>query len=139
MTPQQKARHLRPYIEKAVISLTDEDALEAVDLFPKWEIDITYAVNERVSYNDVLYRCEQEHTSQADWTPDITPALWTQVALPGEGEDADHPIPYNNNMALEEGKYYSQNGVVYRCIRDTINPVYNNLADLVGIYVEVVT
>jgi hypothetical protein len=37
-----------------------------------------------VRYNDVLYRCEQSHTSQADWTPDQTPALWTEVAKPGE-------------------------------------------------------
>ena len=138
MTPQQKARHLRPYIEKAVISLADEDALEAVELYPLWQTDKWYEVDARIRYQDVLYKCVQSHTSQTDWTPDLTPALWEEVALPGEGEDADHPIPYNNNMALEEGKYYSQNGVVYRCIRDTINPVYNNLADLVGIYVEVV-
>lgn len=47
------------------------------------------------------------------------------------------PIPYNGNMALESGKYYSQNGLVYLCTRDTVNPVYNALADLVGMYVEI--
>ena len=48
----------------------------------------------------------------------------------------DDPIPYSGNMALEAGKYYSQDGVIYLCTRDTVNPVYNALADLVGLYVE---
>ena len=75
------AHRMRTMIEKAATSLSDEDALEAVDLFPKWAIDITYHVNERVRYNDKLYRCEQEHTSQDDWTPDAVPALWTRVSI----------------------------------------------------------
>lgn len=137
MTPQEKARQLRPIIVKASASLPDEDALEAVELFKAWQADTAYAADERIRYGEKLYRCVQAHTSQADWTPDATPALWTEVALPGDGETPEHPIAYNNNMALEQGKYYAQNGIVYRCIRDTINPVYNNLADLVGIYVEV--
>lgn len=48
----------------------------------------------------------------------------------------DDPIPYSGNMALESGKYYIQDGVAYRCTRDTVNPVYNALADLIGLYVE---
>lgn len=134
---REHALKLRAMIEKASVSLPDEDALEAVELFPAWAADAVYAADERIRYGEKLYRCVQAHTSQADWTPDATPALWTEVALPGDGETPEHPIAYNNNMALEQGKYYAQNGIVYRCIRDTINPVYNNLADLVGIYVEV--
>ena len=49
----------------------------------------------------------------------------------------DDPIPYEGNMALENGKYYSRDGVVYRCTRDTGNPVFQALSDLVGLYVEV--
>lgn len=49
----------------------------------------------------------------------------------------DTPIPYEGNMALEEGKYYQQSGVVYLCVRDTGVPVYNDLKDLVNIYVQV--
>lgn len=84
MKPQERARQLRPIIEKAAESLPDEDALEAVELFPVWEADTAYTTDERVSYADKLYRCVQSHTSQADWTPDATPALWTEVAKPGE-------------------------------------------------------
>ena len=81
MTYTERARALRPYIEKAVISLTDEDALQAVELFPQWVVDHAYAVDERLQYNGVLYRVVQAHTSQADWTPDITPALFVTVSL----------------------------------------------------------
>ena len=84
MKPQDKARHLRPLIVKASASLPDADALEAVELFPTWQSDHAYAVGERVRYGDKLYRCVQAHTSQDSWTPDQTPALWTEVAAPGE-------------------------------------------------------
>ena len=75
---------LRALIEKASMSLPDDDALEATELFPTWEAGVTYAAGVRVRYDEKLYKCVQGHTSQADWTPDATPALWTDVAEPGE-------------------------------------------------------
>ena len=84
MTPQEKARQLRPLIVKASASLSDEDALSAIELFKVWATDTAYAVDERIRYGDKLYRCVQAHTSQENWAPDATPALWTEVALPGE-------------------------------------------------------
>ena len=75
---------LRELIEKAAISLEDGDALDAVELFPAWAAGVAYAVGQRIQYNGKLYKCVQAHTSQADWTPDATPALWTEVAKPGE-------------------------------------------------------
>ncbi len=134
----EKARALRALIEKAAVSLDDDDALEAVELFPAWAIGKAYATDERIRYGEKLYRCVQAHTSQADWTPDAAPALWTEVAKPGQGDTPGNPIPYSGNMALISGKYYAQDGVTYRCTRDTVNPVYAALKDLVGLYVEVV-
>lgn len=84
MKPQDEARRLRPFIEKAAISLDDTDALAAVELFPAWAANTEYERLIRVRYGDKLYRCEQAHTSQADWTPPDAPALWTEVAEPGE-------------------------------------------------------
>lgn len=136
---RSKILKLRGMMHKAAASLPDEDALEAVELFPAWAAGVSYAAGIRLRYRDKLYRVEQAHTSQADWTPDITPALYTEVEEPGQGDTPDNPIPYNNNMELVENKYYSQAGVTYRCFRSTGIPVYNNLADLVGIYVEVAT
>lgn len=81
MSYTERARALRPYIEKASISLTDEDALQAVELFPQWTSGHEYAVDERLQYNSVLYRVVQAHTSQDSWTPDVTPALFVVISL----------------------------------------------------------
>lgn len=81
---RSKLESLKSMMHKAATSLPDEDALVAVKLFPMWQTDTAYTAGIRVRYGDKLYRCEQSHTSQADWTPDQTPALWTEVAKPGE-------------------------------------------------------
>ena len=110
MTYTERARALRPYIEKSSVSLTDEDALQAVELFPQWVTDLSYVENERLQYNGVLYRVVQAHTSQADWTPDITPALfaivsldeWPEFVQPTGAHDA-----YNKGDKVTfEGKHY---------------------------------
>lgn len=75
---------IREIIEKASASLEDTDALDAVELFPLWAVGVAYSVGERVQYDGKLYKVVQAHTSQADWTPDKTPALFTEVAKPGE-------------------------------------------------------
>lgn len=137
MKPQERARILRPLIEEAAESLSDAKALQGIELFKHWVADHDYAMDERFQYGGRLYRTRQAHTSQENWTPDITPALYEEVAEEGQGTK-DNPIPYNNNMTLEEGKYYIQNEVVYYCFRDTGIAVYNNLADLVNIYVNVI-
>lgn len=77
----EKARRLRHKIEDLAITMTDEEGLEFVDLFVNWATDTTYAVGDRVKYEDTLYKCVQAHTSQNDWTPDLTPALWTRVTV----------------------------------------------------------
>lgn len=78
-----KARALRPFIEKAAESLLDGDALDAVELFEAWQPGKEYQTGKRLRYNGLLYKVVQAHTSQADWTPDATPALYTEVAEPG--------------------------------------------------------
>lgn len=138
MIPRFHLEKLRSLIIKASASLSDTDALNGVELFAVWSGDsVDYAVGERVSYEGTLYKCRQTHTSQSIYTPDMIPALWEEVAEPGQGDTPDNPIPYNNNMELFEGKYYSQYDVVYICTRSTGTAVYNDLADLVHIYVEV--
>lgn len=83
MISREKARLLRQMIVKAAVSLDDTDALSAIELFAPWQSDTAYAVDERIRYSGKLYRVVQSHNSQADWTPDITPALYTEVAEPG--------------------------------------------------------
>ena len=78
---RSKLYQLREIIEKASANLTDEDALSAVELFPEWEAGKAYAQNDRVLYNGKLYKVVQAHTTQADWTPDKTPALFAKVSV----------------------------------------------------------
>ena len=83
MRAQEIARRLRPYIVKASASLSDTDALEAVELFAIWSGDsVDYAVGNRVSYDGTLYKCLTAHTSQSTWTPPDSPSLWVRVDDP---------------------------------------------------------
>lgn len=107
-------------------------------LYPEWAPDgLTCKAGEKYQRQNKLWRCRQEHTSQAGWAPELAPSLWEEINETHAGT-VDDPIPYSGNMALEEGKYYSQDGATYRCTRDTEIPVYSPLAELVGLYVEVV-
>ena len=67
--------------EKIVSTFTDENAVKVTDLFPVWTVGISAAKDSRYQYNGKLYKCVQAHTTQADWQPDITPALWVKVSL----------------------------------------------------------
>lgn len=131
-----EALRMKPLLQKGAQSLGDADALKIKSIYPRWDGAAAYDVGDKVQYMDKLYRCLQAHTAQADWKPDVTAALWTVIDEAHAGTITD-PIPYSGNMALEQGKYYEQDGVVYLCTRDTINPVYSALKDLVGLYVEV--
>ena len=115
----------------------DQEALKVKALAKRWKVGEAVKVGDRRLYNDVLYKCRQAHTTQADWTPDVTPALWEVIDETHAGT-ADDPIPYSTGMQLYNGKYYTEDGILYLCNRDTGQAVYNPLADLVGLYVEVV-
>lgn len=91
------ARKLRPYIEKAAVVLDDTDALEAVQLFPRWTADSFYEKNDRVSYNNILYKCLQSHNSQDVWTPIAAPSLWTKVLIPSPDVIPEWEQPISTN------------------------------------------
>lgn len=123
MITKQKARQLRKYIEQSSASLGDEDALEAVELFPNWKPDVEYERGIRVRYEDDLYRCEQSHTSQADWTPDAVKALWTVVAEPGEIPVWVQPTGVQDSYMMYDKVYYPNKGdTIY--ISDVDNNVW---------------
>lgn len=104
---REHAYKIRAMIEKASLSLADEDALQAVELYPAWQAGTAYTVDERIRYNSTLYRCVQAHTSQADWTPDATPALWTVVSL---DEWPEWVQPTGAQDAYAKGDKVSHNG-----------------------------
>lgn len=112
MTLLELARKLRPYIEKAAMSLSEEDALEAVPLFPNWRPDAAYLVDDKVQYEGILYKCLQSHSAQDAWTPVAAPSLWAKVLIPDpnvipEWEQPDSTNPYMRGDRVSfEGKVY---------------------------------
>ena len=124
-------------LEKLRNNATDNQALESKHLYPLWSSGSNYTAGLRLLYNDTLYRVLQDHTSQDNWTPDITPTLFVVIEVTHSGTEND-PIPYNGNMELVNGLYYIENETIYLCTRNSEQPVYNALADLVGLYVEVI-
>lgn len=118
------------------LQVDDCTALRMKSYYPEWEAGKSYPVDFKLTRNEKLYKVTQAHTSQAGWEPENVPALFTEICENHDGTLAD-PIPYSGSMALEKGKYYIQDDKFYLCTRDTINPVYHKLAELVGQYVEV--
>ena len=117
------------------LAVDDSTALRMREFYPVWEAGQDYPEGFKVQRGGALYKALQTHTGQADWEPENAPSLWTEICESHAGTLTD-PIPYSGNMALEAGKYYSQSGAVYLCVRDTVDPVYSALAELVGLYVE---
>ena len=109
----------RAYIEKGATSLTDTDALDAVALFPAWAVGVYYEADTRIRYGEKLYKVVQAHTSQADWLPEDTPALYTEVAKPGE-------IPVWKQPTGAQDVYNKGDKVHYPTESD---PVYISTAD----------
>ena len=110
-----KAKQLRQLIEQLAVTLDDETALTGVELFPVWVVGKAYAVNDRAQYNGTLYKCIQAHTSQSDWMPSVTPALWKTVSI---DEYPEWVQPAGAHDAYNIGDKVTYNGQHYVCTSD---------------------
>ena len=122
------------------LSVDDNTALRMTEFYPEWKNLIGTTVDKagfKFTHKGQLYKTiPEQHSFQADWVPgEGTESLYTRIDETHAGTLTD-PIPYEGNMALTAGLYYIQSDVIYLCTRDTVNPVYNLLEDLVGLYVE---
>lgn len=125
------------------LSVDDNTALRMLSFYPAWTecVERGTVAHDKPGYkfrhDGKLYACVNANPAfQADWIPGQgTESLYVQINETHAGT-LDDPIPYSGNMALTAGLYYMQDYVIYLCTRDTVNPVYNALSDLVGIYVE---
>ena len=115
MSILQDARAMRAFIERAAQSLDDAEALQAVCLHPHWAAGKAYAAGYKVQHGGILYKCVQAHTSQADWTPDATPALWVVVSI---DEFPEWVQPTGAHDAYNIGDKVSYNGKHYICTAD---------------------
>lgn len=108
----ERAKELRAIIEAAILELNQDDvtALGNIELYAMWQSGKAYTVGERIQYGDKLYKCVQAHTSQDDWAPDVTPALWVVVSVE-EWPEFIHPTGahdvYNKgDKVTYNGKHY---------------------------------
>lgn len=125
------------------LNVDDQTAVRMMEFYPEWKDIIGKTVDKsgyKFQHNGKLYKTiPAMHTFQSDWVPGVgTESIYTRIDEEHTGEQYD-PIPYDGNMALKAGLYYTQGGVTYLCNRDTGIAVYNSLSELVGIYVEEVT
>lgn len=124
------------------LGLTAEESLDVQSHFPRWEelIGEDEYAGFRFQYGGTLYEVIQAHTFQEEWKPgEGTEALYKVVQVEHEGTKED-PIPWKSNMELESGKYYTEDGVLYLCVRDSGQAMPYKLSELVSVggYVEVV-
>lgn len=125
------------------LGLSNNESLSVKEFYPVWSADrVPVEKGEKYQFNGHLYEVVQSHTTQSNWSPENQSSLWVEVVEDHAGTLED-PIPYNEEinplwqgMILEEGKYYTQSGTVYKCTRDSGIKLTQNLADLVGHYVE---
>lgn len=139
---RNEAKRIRANIEKTATFADDKTALESVWMYPSWEkcVSLGSVKSEegfRFVYSGKLYKCKNANpVFQSDWIPGVgTESLYERIDEEHAGT-VDDPIPYDGNMELFAGKYYTQSGAVYLCIRSTGIAVHHPLAELVGLYVE---
>lgn len=119
-----------------LVELPDEEAAKIPYCYDEWQTDKLYKVGDRVQADGKLWKCRQEHTSQESWETSIdTASLWEVIDEQHEGT-VDDPIPYDQTMTVYEGKYYIENEKIYKCIRDSGQPLYATCESLVGNYFE---
>ena len=120
-----------------LVELDDTQAAKLTLCYDPWTTDTAYKVGDRVLCDGKLWKCRQAHTSQANWKPSInTASLWEVINVENAGT-LDDPIPYDQTMTVYNGKYYLEDGIIYKCVRDSGQPLYATCASLVGNYFEV--
>lgn len=144
MSYLENAQKLRAAIDAAGNALTDAQALACKLIYWQWKalIGTTATPGQRFLYGDTLYRVRtdaSEHTFSAEWVPGVPTAALYEVIDEEHSGTIDDPIPFTQPMQIYKDKYYSQNGKVYLCTRDSGKPLAFDLADLVGLYVQEVS
>lgn len=116
--------------------LTASEALRVKNRHPIWKVGIDVNKGDRYQEGEDLWEVLQDHKTQENWKPSLeTSSLWKRVDEEHKGTK-DDPIPYEPPMEIFKDKYYTQSKVLYKCIRDSGQPLSHNLSDLVGNYVE---
>lgn len=127
---------VKQYNERTDIS--NEEALDYMAIIYPWDFYLDKVLTEgmMVTYEDKPWRVRQTHTPLEVYPPSLaTASLYEAIDKEHSGEVGD-PIPYTPPMEIFNGKYYMENGIVYRCIRDSGIALTHSLNSLIGLYVE---
>lgn len=117
----EEAKAFRKKIENAAKHLPEEEALNSLELFPKWDPNKDYPANTVVRHGDKLYNCVKDILANPTWTPDVVAAHWSAIARPGENGTFDAPIEAVAGMTYEKDKFYKEGESIYLCTRDDSN------------------
>ena len=144
MSYLSSAQKLRAAMDTAGNALSDAQARTCKLIYKQWSnlIGTTATPGQRFLHGDTLYRVRtdaSEHTFSAEWVPGVPTAALYEVIDEEHSGTLDDPIPFTQPMEIFKDKYYSQNGKVYLCTRDSGKPLAFDLAELVGLYVTEVT
>lgn len=113
----EKAIQLRKVIESLADNLTDAEAVDNAELFPKWQAGESYAVGTKVQYNGTLYKCLQAHASQDDWIPVDAASLWAKVLIPNPDVIPEWE-QHDSTNAYMKGDKVTYNGKTYESLID---------------------
>lgn len=108
MTRQEAIEFIKAFVKLRSLA-ADEVSLQVPNLYPTWRENATYALNDRVLYNDTLYKVLQAHNAQPDWTPDIAVSLFAKVLIPDENVISEWVQPDSTNPYMT-GDKVSHNG-----------------------------
>lgn len=135
MTPAEVLRLLVP---DKIAEVSDDIAKRMLDYFETWESRIGTEVEagERLTYNGSLYKCRQAHTILEAWNPKDATSLWANVSEESQEADGsrEHPYQWEQGMTSYNGKYYTEDGILYLCTRDSNAPLYHPIASLINLY-----
>ena len=121
MDKLQMAEQFRKALQMFAATLTEEKAMEVATVFDPWEIGKNYTTGDFLIYginavgDPQLYKVAQTHTSQADWTPEATPALYVAIGL----DDSGYPVwsqPTGAHDAYNAGDVVNYNGILYESL-----------------------
>ena len=129
-------------------AMTAAEALAVQEFFPVWgeegaefgkDVPVGFRLRVVEGETDTLYEVIQAHKLQQNWKPGTATLSIYKVVEAGHAGTLEDPIPWQQGMEVENGKYYTDQGVTYKGIRDTGMPMAYDLKDLVsGGFVEVV-
>lgn len=117
MTKQEAKAFINAFVKLRELA-TDEMSLQVPNLYPTWKIGVIYTKDERVLYNDILYKILLSHTSQEDWNPEVAPSLFAKVLIPDENTIYPWEQPDSTNT-YKIGDKVTHNGKIWVSTENT--------------------